>query len=83
LINVLTDPGQALAEAIKLAQRICENGPLAVQTSKRVVNKGADFSADEMFDLQRPLIHHIFMSDDAKEGATAFAQKRKPVWQGK
>jgi enoyl-CoA hydratase len=83
LINVLTDPGQALAEAIKLAQRICENGPLAVQTSKSVVNQGVDFAADEMFDLQRPLIHHIFMSDDAKEGATAFAQKRKPVWQGK
>jgi enoyl-CoA hydratase len=83
LVNVLTDPGQALAEAIKLAQRICENGPLAVQTSKSVVNQGGDFAADEMFDLQRPLIHHIFMSDDAKEGATAFAQKRKPVWQGK
>jgi enoyl-CoA hydratase len=83
LINVMTDPGQALAEAIKLAQRICENGPLAVQTSKSVVNQGADFSADDMFDLQRPLIHHIFMSDDAKEGATAFAQKRKPVWTGK
>ena len=83
LINVLTEPGQALAQAIKLAQRICENGPLAVQTSKSVVNKGADFSADEMFDLQRPLIHHIFLSDDAKEGATAFAQKRQPVWRGR
>jgi enoyl-CoA hydratase len=83
LINVLTEPGQALAEAIKLAQRICENGPLAVQTSKSVVKQGVDFSADDMFDLQRPLIQHIFMSDDAKEGATAFAQKRKPVWQGK
>jgi enoyl-CoA hydratase len=48
-----------------------------------VVNQGSDFSADEMFDLQRPLIHHIFMSDDAKEGATAFTQKRKSVWTGK
>jgi enoyl-CoA hydratase len=36
-----------------------------------------------MFDQQRPLIAHIFSSADAKEGATAFAEKRKPVWQGK
>lgn len=83
LVNVMADPGQALSEAIKLARRICENGPLAIQTVKRVVNKGLDFPAADMFDLQRPLIEHIFMSEDAKEGATAFAEKRKPVWRGK
>jgi enoyl-CoA hydratase len=83
LINVLTEPGQALAEAINLARRICENGPLAVQTAKSVVNQGLDFPGDKMFDMQRPLIDHIFRSDDAKEGSTAFAEKRKPVWTGK
>ena len=83
LINVLTDPGQALGEALKLARKICENGPLAVRTSKSVVVQGLDFPAAKMFDLQRPLTDHIFMSEDAKEGATAFAEKRKPVWRGK
>ena len=83
LINVMTDPGQALAEAIRLAQRICENGPLAVQTAKNVVNRGLDFPIDNMFDLQRPLIAHIFQSEDAREGSTAFAEKRKPVWKGR
>ena len=83
LINVLTNPGQALAEAIKLAQRICENGPLAIQAAKSVVNRGLDFPMDNMFELQRPLIAHIFQSEDAREGSTAFAEKRKPVWKGK
>jgi enoyl-CoA hydratase len=83
LVNVMADPGQALSQAINLARRICENGPLAIQTVKRVVNKGLDFPAADMFDLQRPLIDHIFLSEDAKEGATAFAEKRKPAWQGK
>ena len=83
LINVLTNPGQALAEAIRLAQRICENGPLAIQAAKSVVNRGLDFPMDNMFELQRPLIAHIFQSEDAREGSTAFAEKRKPVWKGK
>ena len=46
----------------------------------------ADWSADDvadMFDLQRPRVQHIFASADAKEGATAFAEKRQPVRQGK
>ena len=83
LINVLTEPGSALAGAMKLAQRISENGPLAIQTAKRLINEGLDWPSDQMFDLQRPRMAHIFASLDAREGATAFAEKRKPVWQGK
>jgi len=83
LINVLTEPGSALAGAIKLARRISENGPLAIQTAKRLINEGLDWPSDQMFDLQRPRMAHIFASLDAREGATAFAEKRKPVWQGK
>jgi enoyl-CoA hydratase len=83
LINVLTEPGQALAGAIELAKRICENGPLAIQTAKRIINEGLDWPSDQMFEIQRPKMAHIFTSADAREGATAFAEKRKPVWQGK
>ena len=80
---MLTEPGQALAEAISLARRICENGPMAVQTAKSIVNKGLNFSTEEMFRLQAPLMQHIFESQDAREGSLAFAEKRKPVWQNK
>ncbi|NYT63178.1 crotonase/enoyl-CoA hydratase family protein [Alcaligenaceae bacterium] len=83
LVNRLVEPGQALAAALDLARVIAENGPLAVQTAKQIVTKSRDWRQVDMFDLQRPLIAHIFVSADAKEGATAFAEKRKPVWAGK
>jgi enoyl-CoA hydratase len=83
LVNRLTDPGQALEGALQLARAISENGPLAVRTAKRVVAESGTWDPAEMFQRQAPLVAHIFTSADAREGATAFAEKRKPVWQGK
>lgn len=83
LVNRLAEAGQALEGALALARVIVENGPLAVQTAKSIVQQSLDWDQEGMFDRQRPLIAHIFTSADAKEGATAFAEKRKPVWQGK
>ncbi len=83
LVNRLAEPGQALEGALALARVIVENGPLAVQTAKSIVQQSLDWDQEGMFDRQRPLIAHIFTSADAKEGATAFAEKRKPVWRGK
>ena len=83
LINRLTRPGEALAEAKKLAQSIAANGPLSVAASKRVVVESQDWAADELWERQAALTEHIFSSADAREGSAAFAEKRKPVWQGK
>lgn len=83
LINRVVPEGQALQAALELARRIKENGPLAVQVAKQVISESKDWPQQYMFDLQRPRINHVFVSADAKEGATAFAEKRKPVWQGK
>lgn len=83
LVNRLVEPGKALDAALELARVIAANGPLAVQTAKKIVTESRDWRQADMFDLQRPRVAHIFTSADAKEGATAFAEKRKPVWQGK
>jgi enoyl-CoA hydratase len=83
LVNRLVEPGQALEGALALARIIAQNGPLAVQTAKKIVMESKDWRQADMFDLQRPRVAHIFSSADAKEGATAFAEKRQPVWQGK
>ncbi|MBF6617017.1 MAG: crotonase/enoyl-CoA hydratase family protein [Candidimonas sp.] len=83
LVNRLVEPGKALDVALELARIIAANGPLAVQTAKKVVTESRDWRQADMFDLQRPRVAHIFTSADAKEGATAFAEKRAPVWRGK
>ncbi|MGB0962123.1 MAG: crotonase/enoyl-CoA hydratase family protein, partial [Mycobacterium sp.] len=81
-VNVLTEPDQALAGALALAERITANGPLAVAVTKQVIAKSVDWSEEEMWKKQRELISPVFASKDAMEGATAFAEKRKPNWTG-
>lgn len=83
LVNRLSESGQALHDALELARRIAANGPLAVRTIKEVMSVSGDWPVGEMFDRQRPMIAHIFTSDDAREGATAFAEKRAPKWTGR
>lgn len=83
LVNRLTDAHGALDEARRLAEKIVANGPLAVAASKRIIRESADWSSADMFRRQEPLAAPIADSADAKEGATAFAEKRAPVWQGR
>jgi enoyl-CoA hydratase len=82
LVNRLTEPGAALATATELALKIAENAPLALAATKRVIVESADWSRDEAFAKQGEIISPVFVSKDAAEGAAAFAEKRKPVWQG-
>jgi enoyl-CoA hydratase len=83
LVNRLSEPGQALDEALKLAAVVAANGPLAVATSKRIVTESADWGREEMFDLQRPIAAPVFTSAYAREGSAAFAEKRAPNWTGR
>ena len=82
LVNRLVEPGQALETALELAQAVAANGPLALIASKRVAQESADWPQAEMFDRQAVINTPVFTSLDAREGATAFAEKRPPVWQG-
>lgn len=81
LINQITD-GAALESAKELARRINQNGPLAVRISKQIVQSQSEWVESEMWDKQTELMKPIFTSNDAKEGATAFAEKRTPNWTG-
>jgi enoyl-CoA hydratase len=83
LVNRVTEKGQALDAAIELAATIAANGPLALAGSKRILRESLDWPQAEAFQRQLPIWQPIFASEDAREGATAFAEKRTPVWQGK
>lgn len=82
LINRIAPAGQVLAVAREIAAAIAANGPMAVAVSKQVIQESQDWLSTELFDRQNEYTLPVFKSADAKEGATAFAEKRKPVWTG-
>jgi enoyl-CoA hydratase len=82
MVNVLAEPGTALDEAIALAEKIAANGPLAVAVTKQIIVESRGWSPDDFFAKQGVLLAPVFGSNDAKEGAIAFAEKRAPQWTG-
>ena len=82
LFNAVVEPGEALHEARQLARRIIANAPLSVAASKRVIVEQRDWPTDQMFERQEPITAPVLASEDAREGAAAFAQRRPPQWRG-
>jgi enoyl-CoA hydratase len=83
IVNRLTSPGEALAGALEVAAEIAENGPVAVIAAKDVLALAAEGTETDAWERQRPINAMIAQSEDAKEGALAFVEKRKPVWRGR
>jgi len=82
LINRVVPAASVLDEAVALANRIAQNGPLGVQATKQLMYAALDVEPDDLWELQRELSTSVFGSDDAKEGALAFIEKREPNWTG-
>jgi len=79
----LTEPGAALDVALEIAGRIARNAPLSLRASKRIMMSARDWTREEAFARQFEIADPIGESDDAREGATAFKEKRDPVWTGR
>jgi enoyl-CoA hydratase len=82
MINRLCEPGAALATGLDLATTLAANGPLAVAAIKRILVQSPDWSDSEFFTRQAKISEPVLSSEDAREGALAFAEKRPPVWRG-
>jgi enoyl-CoA hydratase len=82
LVNQVVAPGAVLDAGIAMAERIARNGPLALQATQELVRLAVT-DADAAWARQAEWQPKVFGSDDAKEGATAFIEKREPVWRGR
>ncbi len=82
MINRLCEPGGALTAGLELATTIAANGPLAIAAIKRILRESPDWQDSEFFARQAEISEPVINSDDAREGARAFADRRAPVWRG-
>ncbi|WZH53659.1 MAG: crotonase/enoyl-CoA hydratase family protein [Nocardioides alkalitolerans] len=83
LVNDVVEPGRALERALDLARRIAGNAPLSVRVGKEIVDAAPTWSPEEGFARQSELASPVLLSDDAREGVAAYAEKRAPRWSGR
>lgn len=85
LVNRVVPAEDVLSTALDLAVTIAANAPLSVRASKRIVHRAAEFGSDWHDDIWKMSLTEaipVLTSDDATEGARAFAEKRDPSWRG-
>ncbi len=82
MINKIVAPDQLMAEAEKYANRICELGPVAVQGMKELMVRGGSLDYGDIDRITGEVQNQVMNSEDRKEGASAFLEKRQANWQG-
>lgn len=82
LVNDVVEPHQVMDRALEMAARVAANAPLSLAATKELVRRSAGGDA-ELTDRWRDWIDRVFKSDDAREGARAFLEKRDPRWTGR
>ncbi|MBM4328616.1 MAG: 3-hydroxybutyryl-CoA dehydratase [Deltaproteobacteria bacterium] len=81
LIEKVTEPGKVLDEALALAATIASRGPLAVAAAKKVINRARDLPLPQALGIEADFWAGLTATEDMKEGARAFIEKRKPQFQ--
>ena len=83
LVNKVVPRTELMPQAEAFANRLTENGPLALRAIKEAVYRGLEMTLNEGLQLELLLERMLFQTEDAKEGPRAFTEKRKPVYKGR
>lgn len=80
LVNQVVPADQLMNVCMEMASKIASKGPTAVKMAKKAVNQGIDMSLTDGNRLEGVLFSNCFPDGEAKEGMSAFLEKRKPNW---
>ena len=83
LVNAVVAPGELQDKVFELADRVASQAPLAVAAIKQAVHTGIDVPILDALDAERVEFTRVFDTQDAREGVSAFLEKRPPTWQGR
>jgi enoyl-CoA hydratase len=83
LVNAVVRPGELQDKVFELGNRIASQAPLALAAIKRAVNVGVDVPIHDALEVERGEFARVFDTEDAREGVTAFLEKRPPTWKGR
>lgn len=83
LVDHVVPMDQLLTKCEAIATEICKSAPLAVQKIKQAALQGLDMPLADGLKLERELFNWLMETEDSREGARAFAEKRDPDWKGK
>ena len=81
LVNKVVPANDLLAYCLDMAKKIASRGPRAVCLSKEAVDRGQDMALDKALGLESDLYALAFTTDEAREGCTAFLEKREPEFE--
>ena len=83
LVDRVVSKGEAVSEAKKIAKKIMGKGPIAIKYAKKAIDEGVNMTLSEGLKLERRLFGELFGTEDQKEGAKAFLEKRETQFKGK
>mgnify|MGYP000666249716 CR=1 FL=1 len=83
LVNKICEPEDLIGEAKKMAEMICETGPIAIQQAKYAINHGIETDINTGLAIESNAYWITIPTEDRLEGLRAFKEKRKPVYKGK